>query len=117
MKLFRRVTPEEAERVVNAGFENHSGRYLTEQEWEGVWVSDAPLDCNEGVSNGATVLIEIELALPESDITDYEWVEEGKPYREWLLPAELINAHAKARVLSEEEGERSGFVIQLVPLS
>jgi hypothetical protein len=42
-----------------------------------------PLDVNEG-AEGDT-LLRIDLSMPESDIADYEWIEEGKPYREWLI--------------------------------
>lgn len=103
MKLFRRVRSEEADRVLHTGFQNHRGNYLTDSEWEGVWVSSKPLDCNEGVPIKATALLEIDLALSESDIADYEWTEEGKSFREWLVPAALLNTHGKVRLTSDEE--------------
>ncbi len=28
---------------------------------------------------------------PSSDVSEFEWVEEGKNYRKWLLPARLLN--------------------------
>jgi hypothetical protein len=28
----------------------------------------------------------------EDDLAFYEWSEEGKPYREWLIPAAIVNA-------------------------
>ena len=42
-------------------------------------------------------------AIPESELGEYEWIEEGKPYREWLAPAELINAKGTVVACSEEE--------------
>ncbi|MGZ4588558.1 MAG: hypothetical protein ACXVX9_12240 [Mycobacteriaceae bacterium] len=41
----------------------------------------------------------ITIALP-ADIAhlmdeEYEWVEEGKLYREWLVPAEILNEHGR----------------------
>jgi hypothetical protein len=36
-------------------------------------------------------------------------VEEGKAHREWLLPAEMRNAHGKVRVLTEEEESGLGL--------
>jgi len=89
--------------VLHTGFQNHRSNYLTDSEWEGVWISSKPLDCNEGLPIKATVLLEIDLALSESDIADYEWTEEGQSYREWLVPAALLNAHGKVRVTSDEE--------------
>jgi hypothetical protein len=37
-------------------------------------------------------LLRIKLAQTENEIADYEIVEDGKGYREWILPAELLNA-------------------------
>ena len=103
MKLYRRVAPDEADRTLRLGFEDHRGSYLTNCEWLGVFVSDRPLDSNDFGDTSATVLLEIDLALPESAIADYEWIEEGKSYREWLIPAPLLNANAKIRVVSDEK--------------
>jgi hypothetical protein len=101
LKLFRRVTTEEANRILTVGFEDKTGRYLTEQKWTGVFVSDRPLDSNDGVPLDATVLLEIHLAVLEADIADYEWVEEGKDYREWQLPATMLNTYATVRAVSK----------------
>jgi hypothetical protein len=54
----------------------------------GVLVSDVPLACMEG-EKGNQVL---KITFPdEYDISDYELLEEGKHYREWCVPSELIN--------------------------
>jgi hypothetical protein len=34
-------------------------------------------------------LLQIEVA--EEILASYEWVEEGKPYREWLIPSSVLN--------------------------
>jgi hypothetical protein len=47
----------------------------------------------------ATVL-EIGLDLPEAAIADYEWIEPGKGYGEWLIPAKIIN-RGKIRIAVE----------------
>jgi hypothetical protein len=33
-------------------------------------------------------------SIPLTMLADYEWIEDGKGYREWLVPAEFINRHA-----------------------
>ena len=33
----------------------------------------------------------IALDVPEAELVEFEWVEEGKPYREFLVPAALLN--------------------------
>ena len=35
-------------------------------------------------------LLRIEIA--EDVLAAFEWIEEGKPYREWLVPAAILNA-------------------------
>jgi hypothetical protein len=43
-------------------------------------------------------LIRIELAKEESEIASFEWIEDGKPYREWLIPASLLNDFGKLEI-------------------
>jgi hypothetical protein len=47
-------------------------------------------------------LLEVRLDVSEQDLGQYEWIEEGKPYREWLIPALLINSRAIVRIISED---------------
>lgn len=72
-----------------------------------MWLSDEPLDCNEG-AEGDTVL-EITLASTEAAIQEFEWVEEGKTYREWLVPAATLNPLIESiRIVPDSElGELS----------
>ena len=85
--VFHRTTQSAAEQILCSGFLDHTARYLTDREWTGVWVSDRPLDNSEGASGEA--LLQIEVAEPL--IAAYEWVKEGKPYREWLIPSSVLN--------------------------
>jgi hypothetical protein len=62
----------------------------------------SPLDANEGV-DGETLLY-VTLDCTETDLAEFEWVEEGKPYREWLMPAEIINRLGKIRVCAVQKG-------------
>ena len=69
---------------------------------EGVFLSNMPLDCNEGAKGDQL----LEIALPESvDISEFELIEEDKPYWEWCVPAEIINRSGKLRLLTEDERE------------
>jgi len=67
-----------------------TGTYLTDQQFTGVWFSDKPLDVNEGIE-GYTLLI-VSLRATDKALEDYEWIEEDKVHREWLIPARLINS-------------------------
>lgn len=81
-----------AESILGDGFRDGRGHYLTDREFSGVWLSDRPLDANEGVPGEA--LLRVELACTESEIADFEWIEEGNGYREWLIPAAFVNSRA-----------------------
>ena len=100
LKLCHRTSTQAASAILRSGFEDRTGTYLTTTEWSGVWLSNIPLDINEGA--GGDVLLEVELDLTEEVLLGYEWSEEGKTYREWLIPAALINAKGKVRVASQE---------------
>jgi len=71
---------------------------LTNREWSGVWVSDVPLDVNEGAKGN--VLLRIDLPMPDTCLSEFEWVEEDKPYREWLIPGSLERARQVVRVVN-----------------
>ena len=98
MILYHRTTAVSAEQILRDGFRDSIGTYMTTRVHSGVWLSNVPLDINEG-AEGDTLL---QLELPEELIADYEWVEDGKPYREWLVPAQWINERAKASVVDED---------------
>jgi hypothetical protein len=72
---------------------------MTDAILTGVWLSDSPLDDNEGAS-GDQVL---EIDLPDALAAECEVVEEGKPFREFLVPADVLNREALTRLLTDEE--------------
>jgi hypothetical protein len=41
--------------------------------------------------------------LPEDVFAEYEWVEDAKPYREALVPADVLNAQARPVLVFGEE--------------
>ena len=73
MKVFH--TTGATNQILKHGFKDGRGTYLTDRIWQGVWLSDQPLDVNEG-AEGDTVLT---LEIPEKVLAKNEWVEEGKP--------------------------------------
>jgi hypothetical protein len=78
----------------------------------GVWLSNVPLDAGDGFSRQISTDSRLLLVkIPRALVSKYEWVDEGKPpgaYREWLVPAALLNKHAQIRVATEAE-EAAGF--------
>ena len=71
----------------------------------GVWLSLVPLGSSEGAGVADAdehVLLAVE-GLQEEGVRDFELVEDGKPYREWCVPAALLNACAQTRLLDEAD--------------
>jgi hypothetical protein len=92
MRLYH--TTYDADRILAEGFKDVRGTYLANRVHEGVWFADRPLDENEG-ADGDVLLV---LSVPAKKVRPYEWVEEGKPYREFLIPAALANQHGPPKV-------------------
>ena len=85
------------------GFRDGECNYLTEDLRNGVFLSDRPLDGNEGAKGDCL----IEVVVDENAIAQYELSEDGKPYREWNIPAEILNQLRTRRILSSEEEEEA----------
>ena len=102
MILYHRTTADAASLIVAGGFRDNTGTYLIANEYTGVWLSDRPLDENEGA--WGDTMLRVTLDLGEADLAFYEWVEEFKGYREWLIPAAMINrSAARVEILTEED--------------
>jgi hypothetical protein len=82
-----------AAQILAQGFRDGKGCYGTDTPRKGVWFSDRPLDVNEG-AKGDTLLI---LDLPDKVFATYEWKEDGKPYREALIPAKVVNRYGRPK--------------------
>ncbi len=68
-------------------------------ELTGVWLGDSPMDINEGATGDQVLRVEFP---DDVDLGDFELVEEHKPYREWCVPAALINARASVTLMSDD---------------
>jgi hypothetical protein len=103
MRLFHRT--DHADAILREGFRDAEGHYGFFDEEEnpvpvrGVWLSETPLDENEGADGDQLLQIE----LPDAVALEHEVVEEGKPYREFLIPASVLNQHGPPRLVSQEE--------------
>jgi hypothetical protein len=98
--IFYHVT-DAADSILRDGFRDATGGYMfAEVELTGVWLGDSPMTVNEGAKGEQVLLI---VFPADVDISDLEIVEDWKPYREWCVPAALINNRATVTLLSEEE--------------
>ena len=98
MILYHRTNAAKA--ILRNGFRDCKGSYMFEGNFtlRGVFFSDRPLDCNDG-ANGDQLL---QVTLPDSlDISAHELIEEDKTYREWCIPAQLINRYGLIRLCDQ----------------
>ncbi|MCH7978592.1 MAG: hypothetical protein IH935_06400 [Acidobacteria bacterium] len=108
MKCYHRT--KYADAILEEGFRDREGNYMTSMILEGVFLSDRPLDENEGAF-GPVVL---ELDVPESKLLSHELIEDGKPYREFCVPAKLVNQHGPPRIFEASFQNRSrDFVLMM----
>lgn len=87
MRLFHRTRAHNAKSILREGFRDAEGNYGVANTYRGVWLSDTPLEANEGAWGDTLLVVELD----ESDVAPFEWVEEGKAFREFLVPAAIIN--------------------------
>lgn len=57
------------------------------QIWSAVWLSDRLLEFNEG---GTLPTVNI----PSELIERYAWIDQGEPFREFLIPVEFLNKYS-----------------------
>ena len=97
MQVYHRTSSAPA--ILASGFRDAEGHFGTDRLWHGVWLSDVPVDANDGAA-GDVVLT---LSIPEAVLAEWEWVEEGvKRYREFLVPAETVNRYGPPSVVEEQ---------------
>ena len=99
LRVFHRTS--HADAIMRDGFRDAEGSYGTSQTRRGVWVSDVPLDVNEGAVGDDVLAVEI----PEALFAEYEWVQEPSfGYREALIPAQSLNAYRQSiRRLTDDD--------------
>jgi hypothetical protein len=86
--LYHSTTRENAESILREGLRDQTDEYMTSQLHTGVWLSDTPLDENEGACSEALLVLQLD----EVTVAHFEWIEDGKGYREFLVPAAIVNS-------------------------
>lgn len=94
-------TTDAAEAILRNGFRDATGGYMfAKTKLTGVWLGDSPMSLNEGAKGEQVLRVEFGNA---ADLDGCEVLEEHKGYREWCVPAEIINTRATVTLLSQEE--------------
>ena len=107
MRLYH--TTDAADVILHGGFRDATGSYgLVDFTLSGVFLADIPVGPNEG-AKGEQVL---EIALPDDVVLhEYELIYEDptmQGFREWCVPADVINSRGTVRLLSEDEVDALG---------
>jgi hypothetical protein len=97
MKLYHPTL--HADDILRDGYGESSGTYLTESDHSGVWLFDTPVDRSIG---GGDMAVLLEIEIPEAVVVPFEWVT-GLPYRQFLMPAALVNRYGPPRVSEENQ--------------
>jgi hypothetical protein len=99
--FYHRTNAVGAREIIDSGFSNASGYFLNNRIWTGVWLSSIPVD-GELDADGDSLLM-VKLDIDERELSRWEWVAEGRPYREWLVPAAIINRCAAVEMVDQVE--------------
>lgn len=100
IRLFHTTSESSADLIERNGFLSKACRAFP----AGVWLSNYPLTSNEGAKGN--VVFEVVLqSTPDELFYQYEVIEFGKPYREFILPDEVLNNPARCtfRRLNDDE--------------
>jgi hypothetical protein len=98
ISLHHRTREDIAKRIVTGGFSDGDGYRMTNNHHSGVLFSHQPLEADEGAFGNTLIRIRLD----EREIAQFEWVERGKSYREWLIPVQLVNCSKSAEIVTVE---------------
>jgi hypothetical protein len=90
--LFHVTRKEAADAILTGGFRDGNNNGGIDLDLVGVWLSNRHLDSQSGAF-GDTVLI-LTFCVPLRQLRQFEVCEQGKPYREWVIPASFITRFA-----------------------
>lgn len=97
MKVWHRTSSADA--ILEHGFRDAEGSYGTGADHEGVWVANVALGPNEGAIGDTHLVLDV----PDSRLIEFEWVEDGKPHREFLVRADLPNDYGPPATVTVDD--------------
>lgn len=93
MKLYHR-TPD-VEEILQNGFKDSDGYFKNNVLYAGVWFSSSPSSVSTSDAPERQLVIDV----PEEEVLEYELRDEKKLYREFLIPAPVLNSFGKPSVI------------------
>ena len=95
--FYHRTNADNARGIIDSGFKNSSGYFMNNRIWTGVWLSSIPVESEAS----ADALLMVKLEIDGRELSRWEWSGEGRSYREWLLPANIINRCATVEMVNQ----------------
>jgi hypothetical protein len=94
MIVYHVTGPDAAAAIDREGFADNTGHFMLDAEFTGVWVSDVPLE--DAWPDDDRVVFEIDV--PTETLSEWECVSDRPNYyREWLIPAAVLNCTPRVR--------------------
>jgi hypothetical protein len=97
MILYHNTDFDTANAILRDGFQDGIGNYLTKNTYKGVWLADN----KRAIGPFGDTMLEVIINLDPSKLKDYEWEEESKGFREYLIPAAVVNANSTVKIIDE----------------
>jgi len=97
--LYHRTNADNARAIIDSGFKNSSGYFMNNRIWTGVWLSSIPVESEPSAEEDALLMVKLEI--DGRELSRWEWSAEGRSYREWLLPANIINRCATVEMVNQ----------------
>ena len=97
-----------AESIVRSGFTDVDALLVMGEVHRGVWLTSVPPDASQDAADVGQLL---EIHLPPELATRYEYYEATAPYRQFLIPADVLAEYGPPRLLTPEEEAGSAAVI------
>ena len=99
--FYYRTNVNNAHAIIASGFRNSIGHFLNNRIWTGAWLSSIPVDGEHSAEGDALLMVKLEI--DEHELARWEWAAEGRTYREWLIPANIINRCATFELVDQRE--------------
>ena len=103
MILYHRTDSDSAEAIIREGFRDGIDTYMTNNTYQGVWLSDTPLDESESGGAFGDTLLKVTVKLSSGELAKFEWKQERMGYREFLIPADLVNAKSTVQIIDRRD--------------
>jgi Peptidase family S51 len=96
IRLYHRTAS--AEEILRMGFRDSMENGSRDGAWDGSWFADEPLSSSDGPGGDAFLVLDV----PSSIVEPFEWVDAEKPYREFVLPREVVNTLGPPKLLAPD---------------